>query len=72
MPNIPPINQVRNMKFGDLNVEDLIIKVEDDSSLPLYIIKPSEIAKLNLSNPTISPNIARNSYKRTKRWYKTA
>lgn len=27
VPNIPPINQVRNMKFGDLNVEDLIIKV---------------------------------------------
>lgn len=32
---------------------------EDDSGLPISIIKPSEIAKLNLSNPTISPNIAR-------------
>nr|XP_034308999.1 uncharacterized protein LOC117683581 isoform X2 [Crassostrea gigas] len=65
VPNIPPINQVRNMKFGDLNVEDLIIKGEDDSGLPLYIIKPSEIAKLNMSNPTISPNIARYPRKTT-------
>ena len=31
---------------------------EDDTGLPLYIIKQSEIAKLNLSNPSTSQNIA--------------
>lgn len=54
VPDIPPLAKIRSMKFGQLDVENLISKGEDDSGLPIYIIKPlSEIAKLNLSNPTI-------------------
>lgn len=65
VPDIPPLAKIRSMKFGQLDVENLISKGEDDSGLPIYIIKPSEIAKLNLSNPTISPNIARYPRKTT-------
>lgn len=28
VPNVPPISQIRQMKFGDLNVDDLIMKVQ--------------------------------------------
>lgn len=66
VPDISPLAKIRSMKFGQLDVENLISKGEDDSGLPIYInIKPSEIAKLNLSNPTISPNIARYPRKTT-------
>nr|XP_034315008.1 uncharacterized protein LOC105332644 isoform X2 [Crassostrea gigas] len=65
VPDIPPLAKIRSMKFGQLDVENLISKGEDDSGLPISIIKPSEIAKLNLSNPTISPNIARYPRKTT-------
>ncbi|XP_078326415.1 uncharacterized protein LOC111111074 isoform X3 [Crassostrea virginica] len=47
------------MKFGDLNVDDLIMKGEDDDGLPLYSLKPTEVAKLHFSNPVICKNIAR-------------
>ncbi|XP_078338860.1 uncharacterized protein LOC144627003 [Crassostrea virginica] len=57
--NIPSLAKIRNMKFGKLDAQNLIVKGEDDTGLPLYIIKPSEIAKMNLSNPSISQNIAR-------------
>ncbi|XP_056003527.1 uncharacterized protein LOC125663077 [Ostrea edulis] len=59
VPNVPSLNHIRNMKFGDLDVNSLIAKGEDDNGLPLYILKPTEIAKLHLSNPSISKNIAR-------------
>nr|XP_022303905.1 uncharacterized protein LOC111111306 isoform X2 [Crassostrea virginica] len=59
VPNVPPISQIRQMKFGDLNVDDLIMKGEDDDGLPLYSLKPTEVAKLHFSNPVICKNIAR-------------
>ncbi|XP_062613603.1 uncharacterized protein LOC134275343 [Saccostrea cucullata] len=57
--DVPSLLRLKSLQFGNLNWEDMITKGTDQNDIPFWILKPTELLKLLISNPKVSSKLIR-------------
>ncbi|XP_078341811.1 uncharacterized protein LOC111114859 isoform X2 [Crassostrea virginica] len=56
---IPSLNTVKRRKFGTFDWNDFLLQGMDGDSVPMWIVRPSSVAKLAIAHPDFSKSLVR-------------